>query len=341
MKGAVAGADTWTAWEAVALRLAARFEPLAERGGFEFRQPAALQAAVPRRLRRDYTVPVHWTSWGPADGPRLLCVGGVASSAARFSFLAADMARAGWRVVCMDWVGRGRSGWLADESEYGLPVLVEQLRQAVAALGGGPLALLGSSMGASAAIAYAAREPKRVSRLVLNDTGPFLARARRQRRAEVLARWYVFRTPAEIMRRVGASQKHDGPVSDEVRHFLAWQTTRWSDADGGRVYRHDPRALLAYRRDAQQALLQWPDWAQVRCPVLLLHGLESDALSAATIARMRRGHAVTVAHVPATGHTPVLDDRHQTAAIADWLADPAPAPVQYSLTLAPPRGAGR
>ena len=129
MKGAVAGADTWTAWEAVALRLAARFEPLAERGGFEFRQPAALQAAVPRRLRRDYTVPVHWTSWGPADGPRLLCVGGVASSAARFSFLAADMARAGWRVVCMDWVGRGRSGWLADESEYSLAVLVEQLRQ--------------------------------------------------------------------------------------------------------------------------------------------------------------------------------------------------------------------
>lgn len=335
------GAETWTAWEAVALRLAARFEPLAERGGFEYRQPPALQRAVPRRHRRAYGVPVHWTCWGPAHGPRLLCVGGVASSAARFSFLAADLARAGWRVVCMDWVGRGRSGWLADESEYALPVLVEQLRQAVMMLGGGPVALLGSSMGASAAIALAAHEPGLVSRLVLNDTGPYLPRARRQRRAEVLARWYVFRTPAEIMRRVGASQKNDGPVSDEVRHFLAWQTTRWSDADAGRVYRHDPRALLAYRRDAQQALSQWDDWAHVRCPVLLLHGMASDALSAATIARMRRGHAVTVAHVPQTGHTPVLDDRHHTAAIADWVADPAPEPAEYLLLPAPPRVAAR
>lgn len=339
-RGLPAG-ETWTAWEAVALRLAARFEPLAERGGFDYRQPVALQRKVPRRLRREYTVPVHWTCWGPAAGPRLLCVGGVASSAARFSFLAADLARTGWRVVCMDWVGRGRSGWLADESEYALPVLVEQLRQAVVQLGGGPVALLGSSMGASAAIALAAREPALVSRLVLNDTGPYLARARRRRRAEVLARWYVFRTPAEIMRRIGASQKHDGPVSDEVRHFLAWQSTRWSEAEGGRVYRHDPRALLAYRRDAQQALSQWDDWARVRCPVLLLHGMESDALGAATIARMRRGHAITVAHVPATGHTPVLDDRHQTAAIADWLADPAPEPADRSLLLAPPRGAVR
>ncbi|MBX3634713.1 MAG: alpha/beta hydrolase [Rubrivivax sp.] len=341
MSAKPASGETWTAWEAVALRLAARFEPLAERGGFEYRQPPALQRAVPRRHRREYGVPVHWTCWGPTHGPRLLCVGGVVSSAARFSFVAADLARAGWRVVCMDWVGRGRSGWLADETEYALPVLVEQLRQAVMTLGGGPVALLGSSMGASAAIALAAREPGMVSRLVLNDTGPYLPRARRQRRAEVLARWYVFRTPAEIMRRVGASQKNDGPVSDEVRHFLAWQTTRWSDADAGRVYRHDPRALLAYRRDAQQALSQWDDWARVRCPVMLLHGMASDALSAATIARMRRGHELTVAHVPATGHTPVLDDRHQTATIAGWLADPAPEPAEYSLLPAPPRVAAR
>jgi pimeloyl-ACP methyl ester carboxylesterase len=332
--------QTWHAWEATALRLVARFEPLAERGGFDFVQSTALQSGVPRRLRRAYGVPVHWTCFGPPGGPLLLCVGGVVSSAARFSFLAADLARAGWRVVCMDWLGRGRSGWLADDREYALPVCVAQLRQAIVHLGGGPVALLGSSMGASAAIALAAQAPQLVSRLVLNDTGPYLPRARRQRRADVLARWYVFRTPAEIMRRVGASQKHDGPVSDEVRHFLAWHATRWSDADAGRVYRHDPRALLAYRRDAEHAVSQWDAWAAVRCPVLLLHGLESDVLSPPTIARMRRGHDLTVAHVPATGHTPVLDDRNQTAAIGAWLADPAPVATAYSVLLAPRRQAG-
>ncbi len=327
----------WAAWEASALRLAARFEGLAERGGFDFQQRPGLQPGVPQRLRRAYTVPVHCMHWGPVDGPPVLCVGGVANTAARFAFLAADLARAGFRVTCMDWLGRGHSGWLADDSEYTLATLVEQLRQAVAHLGGGPLTLLGSSMGASAAIALAARQPRSVSRLVLNDTGPHIPQARRQRRAQALARWYVFRTPADMERRVGVSLKNDGPVSDEVRRFIAWQLTRWSDADGGRVYRHDPRALLAYREAARQPLDQWAEWARVRAPTLLLHGLQSDTLTPATIRRMRRGHAVAVAHVPATGHTPVLDDRHQTASIADWLLDAAPLPVACTLLPAPPR----
>jgi hypothetical protein len=44
---------------------------------------------------------------------------------------------------------------------------------------------------------------------------------------------------------------------------------------------------------------------------------------------------------PTTGHTPVLDDRHQTAAIAHWLGDASPWPAEFSLLLAPPCSARR
>lgn len=329
----------WAAFEAEAVRLAARFDGCCAWRSFEYLQPPRLQPGVPARLRRAYAARVAYTDWGAADAPLVVCVGGVANSAMRFAFLAAELART-HRVVCMDWLGRGESGWLADEREYRRATWVEQLRQLVAHLGGaarrGPFVLLGSSMGGSAAIDYAARHPRQVGRLVLNDVGPFVPRARRRRRAEVLARHHVFATPQDLMRRTGAALKHDGPVGDDVRRFLAWHQTRWSDADGGRIYRHDPRAMQAYRDEAATSLDQWAAWARIRCPVLLLHGMQSDALSARTIARMRRGHAVTVAHVPDTGHTPVLADRHQTACIADWLRGDG-APGRFSIPHAPPR----
>lgn len=330
-------APGWHDWLQVAERLDRRFAGHHAVAGFRYQQPVALQPEVPPRLRRLYEVPVACTDWGPRGGPVLVCCGGVANTAMRFAFLAADLAREGHRVVCMDWLGRGRSGWLADGSEYRLATYVEQLRQLIVHLGGGPVAVLGSSMGGSTALALAAQHPQLVSRLLLNDVGPHIPQARRARRAQALARHYVFRTPQDIMRRAGAAQKHDGPVGDEVRQFIAYHQTRWSDEDAGRIYRIDPRALLAYQRDAARSVDQWAAWAALQCPVLLVHGLESDALTPATITRMKRSHGMTLAHVPDTGHTPVLSDRNQTAMIGDWLRGPAGQTGEFSVPHAPAR----
>ena len=335
----------WAGFEATAQRLDRRFDGCFALKHFDYEQPTRLQREVPARLRRTYTTPVAYTDWGKADAPLLICLGGVANTAMRFSFLAADLA-AEFRIVCMDWLGRGHSGWLADDSEYSRATYVEQLRQLIAHLKpAGPVHVLGSSMGGSVAMELAARSPRLIAKLVLNDVGPGIPPARRRRRADTLARYYVFRSPEDIARRVGAAQKNDGPVSDEIRHFLAWHQTRWSEENAGRVYRHDPRALMAYRREVQARAEhdQWGDWAKVRCPVLLLHGLQSDALLPATIARMRRANpslALTVSHIPETGHTPLLSDRNQTHAIGDWLRGQV-LPGEFSIPLAHPRVAWR
>ncbi|MDY0744848.1 alpha/beta fold hydrolase [Paucibacter sp. R3-3] len=336
----------WAAFDAQAERLDQRFAGSFTRHSFDYLQPVRLQKQVPARLRRPYATAVSYTAWGAADAPLLVCLGGVANTAMRFSFLAADLS-ADFRVVCMDWLGRGQSGWLADESEYTGATYLEQLRQLLAHLQPrGPVHLLGSSMGGSIAMALAARSPSIVARLVLNDVGPAMPAARRRRRADTLARHYVFRSPEDIHRRVGASQKNDGPVSDEIRHFLAWHQTRWSEENAGRVYRHDPRAMTAYRSQviAQARHDQWKDWTGVRCPVLLVHGLQSDALLAPTIARMRRAlhprAALAVAHVPETGHTPLLSDRNQTHCIGGWLRGQVLC-EELSVPLAYPREAWR
>jgi len=328
--------SSWKEYMALASQVVGRFHGEFRIGHFDYVHPTRLQSGTPRRLQLPYTVPVSYADWGPEDAPVLVCCGGVASVAMRFNYLASDL-RDRFRVICMDWVGRGRSGWLASEGDYSLATYAEQLRQIIMHLGGRPVTVLGSSLGGSAAIEMTARYPELVKRLILNDIGPHIPLRRRQRRADALARHYVFREPSDLLRRVGASQKNDGPVSDDIRFNLTFHQTRWSDEDGGRIYRHDVRAMQAYRRDAQRSLLQWDLWQGVRCPILLIHGLQSDALLPPTIRRMSMGKDITLMRLPDTGHAPLLADRNQIWFIRDWLLGNGNAAGEWTVLHAPPR----
>lgn len=313
-------ASRWQTLEGIASRLKHRFDGEYTLRQFDYVQPLRLQRGVPGRLQKRYSVPVTYSDWGSPGQPVLLCCGGIANTALRFAFLASEL-RHHFRVICMDWLGRGHSGWLAHECEYTHDTMVEQMRQMIRHLGVAGITVLGSSLGGNVAIDLAARHPKLIDRLILNDSGPFIPRQRRKRRAETLSRYHVFRVPDDMKRRIGAAQKNDGPISEDIRLFISWHQTRWSNEDQGRVYRYDMRAMQAYRRDAQRDLEQWQEWQRVKCPVLVIHGMESDALLPATIERMRKDRPVTVMHVPDTGHTPVLSDRNQTYFIRQWLLE--------------------
>lgn len=316
----------WITYDSLAVELETLFAGRYAERRFDYVHPVRLQSEVPRRLRKAYPVSIAYTEWGMTDAPLVICVGGVANCAHRFHFLAADMSR-DHHVICLDWVGRGRSGWLADESEYGLETCVEQLHQFFLHIGAARATIIGSSFGGIAAMVLAGRCPALVDRLVLNDTGPFIPAARRRRRAETLARHYVFRTPTEMVRKVGISQRNDGPISEKVRLYNTYHQTQWSAADNGRVYRHDPRALMAFQREAQRSVNVWDSWRQLRQPILVLHGMESDVLLSPTLRRMMRCARLTVVHVPATGHTPALDNPDHIHFIRTWLNDNDDDPV--------------
>ncbi len=329
---------SWNEYMALASRVVGRFHGQYQLKHFDYQHPSGLQPGTPRRLRKPYVAVVAYTEWGPADAPVLLCCGGVANVATRFHYLASDLCD-DWRVVCMDWLGRGRSGWLAAEDDYSLATYAEQLRQMILHLGGRPVTILGSSMGGSAAIELIARQPRLVERLILNDVGPHIPARRRRRPADAIARHNLFRNPSDLLRKVGASQKNDGPVSDDIRFNLTFHQTRWSDEEGGRIYRHDVRAMQAYRKTAHKSVLQWAEWKAVDCPVLLIHGMQSDALFEPTIRRMSRGKDITVMHIPDTGHTPLLADRNQIEFIRQWMAGTGPEGQAWSALYANPRAA--
>ena len=288
---------------------------------FTYEHPVRLQNPD-TGVGKPYPVRLAYSDPG-GDGEPVIAIGGLTNVAQRFDFLALDAAPA-LRVIGLDLAGRGHSGWLAELSDYHLETYVEQLGQLMDHLGLASCTLLGSSLGGSTAIRFAARHPERVRRIVLNDSSPYIPVERRARRAKAVARHYVFRSPADVFRRTGAAEKHSGPAPDAVLLHSAHHRTRWSDEEAGRVYRHDLRALLAYRAEARHSLDLWDDWTAVRCPVLLIHGTQSDATSDETVGRMRSLDRLSVIHVPDTGHTPTLSDGLLIDEVVRWVHDDRP-----------------
>ena len=72
-------------------------------------------------------------------------------------------------------------------------------------------------------------------------------------------------------------------------------------------------------RDPQDLNL-WQVWEEIRCPVLLLRGADSDVLSRDTVERMlKRGPKTEVVEFPGVGHAPALRDEKQIDVIKRWL----------------------
>ncbi|HYH17072.1 MAG TPA: alpha/beta hydrolase [Azospirillum sp.] len=285
---------------------------------FPYTHAAALQTGTVERLRNDYTIRLAYTEWGNPHNPTILCLGGIASSARRFDYLARALSNQ-YHVLCLDWAGRGRSGWLAEQSDYAFEGNVAQVLALIRHKRLSRVTLLGSSLGGCVAMRVAAEAPHTVDRLILNDIGPFIPVERRRRRAESVARHYVFRQPAMLFHRTGAAQKNDGPVDDTVLLHNSFHQTRWSEENGGRVYRHDIRALQAYRDEASHDHDQWDDWQRIGCPILLVHGMMTDALLDPTIARMLEKPRFGVVHIPHVGHTPTLSDPLHIDTLRRWL----------------------
>ena len=307
---------TWAQYDSLILAIRNEFDwwPVSHR--FEYIHTLNLQDPD-YGVGKPYKVPLNYSDSGGSGNP-LIAIGGLTNVAQRFDFLALD-AYPDVRVIALDLSGRGRSGWMVETSDYHLDAYVEQLKQLMDHLELDSCSLLGSSLGGSTVISFAARYPQRVQKIVLNDSAPHIPAERRARRARVVGRHYVFRNPAEMFRRTGASAKHVGPTPDAVLLHNSHHKTRWSDIENGRVYRHDLRSMLAYREEAKHSLDLWNQWNAVQCPVLLLHGIESDATTDETINRMRTHKNLSVIHIHDSGHTPSLGDGELTAAISNWL----------------------
>jgi pimeloyl-ACP methyl ester carboxylesterase len=261
----------------------------------------------------DYRMSV--TSWGDPAQPPVVCVHGLARQSRDFDRLAQALADR-FYVVCPDLPGRGQSGWLHDAALYAPPSYVVALTALLATLPR-PVLWVGTSLGGICGMILAAQENTPISRMVLNDIGPFIPKASLARIRDYLGAQTVFGDLAEMTAHVSEIYSSFGPLTPEQWHHLTEFSARPAPL-GGLTWHYDPKMIEPIKAATPEDIDLTPFWQQITCPMLTLRGAQSDLLLPATFAAMAEKSALhTVANC---GHAPALMDGPSIAVIDRFLA---------------------
>ena len=277
----------------------------------------------------------YWL-WGREDAPHVVvCVHGLSRQGRDFDTLAQALCEASpepVRIACPDVVGRGRSDWLADPMDYGVPTYVADMLHLLQHLqSAAPIATLdwvGTSMGGLIGMALAGTPslplPAPLRRLVLNDVGPVIQWGALQRIGTYLGNTGRFESVQQAADAMWAISQGFGPHTPEQWLALSQAMVK-PLPEGGFTLHYDPAIAVPFRTldekaaAAGQAAL-WQLYDAIRARTLLLRGAESDLLSRATADEMtRRGPRPQVVEFEGVGHAPTLIAPGQVEAVCAFL----------------------
>lgn len=236
-----------------------------------------------------------WDSGG--TGPVVLLLHGLAGYAGEWHATAEALAR-DFRVLAFDQRGHGAS--TRRPRDLSRVAFVDDVVAVADELVGGPVTLVGQSMGAHTAMLTAARHPDVVERLVMAEGGVGGGGSAVVRRvAEYLASWPVpFPTRADALHYFGG----DTPAG------RAWATGLEARSDGLRpCFDVDVMAAsLAFVEDRDF----WDEWASIAQPTLLVLA-QTGSIPPDEVARMASLRSGTkVAVVAGAGHDVHLEQTH-------------------------------
>lgn len=292
-------------------------------------QPLVHRLKVPNTLAGDGTHDIAYYDWGDAMASQVVvCVHGLTRNARDFDVLAAELARRGRRVLCIDMAGRGQSGWLSNSADYSYASYMADCLKVIDNFHLRQVDWVGTSMGGIIGMLLASTHPGRIRKLVLNDIG---SRLRKEALERIYA--YVRSMPSEFADEATA----EAYLRSTFAAFGITETPHWPafvanslerTAAGNLRLAVDPRIVEPLRRDTQD-FTEIHDvhlgeiWQTLLLPTLILRGEQSDILDAETVSAMRatnpRAESVVIKGV---GHAPALVTDDQVQLVANWLAAP-------------------
>ena len=268
---------------------------------------------------------LHVRCWGPraAEGMPVVCLPGLARTAADFEALAPALADGGARrVIALDYRGRGQSEYDPDPENYNLAVELADVLAVATALECLPAIFVGTSRGGILTMLLAAQRPAAIAGAVLNDIGPVI-----EPQGLMRIKGYVGKLPqprsfddgAEVLRRLFSGQF---PKLDKDDWLKASHRT-FREEKGALVPTYDVNLAKTLESiDPEKPVPSlWKEFDAMRnMRVLAIRGENSDLLSAATFEEMQARHpALETLIVPDQGHAPLLAEAETIARICDFV----------------------
>lgn len=280
---------------------------------------------------------IHFTEWGAQHHPAVIAWHGLARTGRDMDELAEHLQARGFRVICPDTLGRGLSQWSPDPTnEYTLEFYARIAADLFEHLGIEAAHWVGTSMGGAIGAVCAAGifQPQlkaRIRSLVLNDNAPRLADAALQRIRSYAGSPPAFDTMAQLEAFFRQVYQPFGWLSDQQWRRLAETSMR--RLPDGRVTPHYDPAMVRQFIDHPRDYDLWQHYDQLRIPVLMLRGAESDlVLRDATEEMLRRGPGALgltrVVEIAGVGHAPALNVPDQLELVASFIEQHEPAAGQ-------------
>ena len=281
----------------------------------------------------DLDGPVHYLDFGgPADGPVVVCVHGLAGSAVNWSALA-PLLTGRFRVLALDLPGNGLTQSLGRGTD--MLALRGVLHRFIEAVPGGPVILAGNSMGGMICLLEAGAAAANVTCLVLAGAvlplvpalpdqyvTPLLAAYAMPVLGPLLmSRWRRMPPEAMVASVLSLCCVDDSRVPADVvtAHVMMARQTLMSPGLEREI------AVSARSIIASMAWLRGGAFRRaigaVTCPVLLVHGTRDRMVPIAVARSAARAHpAWELIEMPGVGHVPQLEASDGTAAaVIGWL----------------------
>ncbi|WP_153452603.1 alpha/beta fold hydrolase [Streptomyces smaragdinus] len=233
-----------------------------------------------------------------SDRPGVLLLHGLMGRASHWAPTARWLSER-FRAVAVDQRGHGHSE-KPPGGPYDRDAFVADAEAVVERLGLAPVALIGHSMGALTAWQLAARRPDLVRALVICDMRASALGARSQREWEA---WFdtwplPFATLADVRAWFGEGDPVlERPLPSRGAFYAETMTER---ADGWRPLFSRRQMLTARETWVHDA--HWEELAQVRCPTLVVRGIDGELGRAEAMEMVRVLPYGRYAEIPDAGH---------------------------------------
>ncbi|MBT9384513.1 alpha/beta hydrolase [Pseudooceanicola sp. CBS1P-1] len=263
---------------------------------------------------------LHYEDEG--TGLPLLCLAGLTRNSRDFDFVAPALS--GVRMIRMDYRGRGLSDW-SGPAGYTIPQEAADALALLDHLGIEKAALLGTSRGGLIAMALGLSAKDRLLGVAFNDIGPVVEPAGLAAIGDYLGVVPDAATIEEVARTRLADPDFPGVP---LQRWIDYSAVTLEETPEGLKLRYDARlreAVFPPAPDTPAPATEPPDpWSffapLLELPVAVIHGENSDILSAATAAEMARRHPnLLLTTLPDRGHIPFLDEPAATDTLLRWL----------------------
>ncbi|MEM6818688.1 MAG: alpha/beta hydrolase [Pseudomonadota bacterium] len=257
---------------------------------------------------------------GATDGPTIVALHGLTRNSEDFDSFAAYLPD-GWRMLALDFRGRGQSDYDPNWQQYVPAMYVRDVREVLQQAEIDRAVFLGTSLGGLVTMLLASVTPELAAGAILNDIGceidpTGLARIQQYTgKLPPVASWDDARDQVKLV--YGETL----PGLDDDDFELLARRSFAEDANGVPVLRFDPNIGRAIRELDMELGDMWTRLDDMRdVPMLLLRGENSDILSREVAMRMQSQHPqLTLVEVLDRGHVPLLDESDSVAAIHAFL----------------------